>query len=323
MPYHGYVECQLSIPQIKKFNLDVLMLVIDDSPYVMRVPVQIGTLHIDMALDLATKEERKKLNRQWRRAELASSLRMKSVNANVEDSSKSEIVFDLNNVTGSVQITKDLSLQPFENVTVSGLLKGPVKCSAYFKRVNVALEPMEQHKEGEGPYCAVPAYAFLKPGSNRVEVMLKNITARPITIKTGEKVAKIEPANAVPHMLAPQLPGSMDPMVSKSAEVGLEAGTRGSSLKPRPRGSDKESDKIKAEVDRTPLSAEQIEMLLTKIDFDDGTKEWTQEQKKRAKTLLTKYSFLFAMDSMDLGKTDFAPSHLRCSHSHTHLAHLG
>ena len=58
---------------------------------------------------------------------------MKSVNANVEDSSKSKNVFDLNNITGSVQITKDLSLQPFRNVTVSGLLKGPVKRSAYFK----------------------------------------------------------------------------------------------------------------------------------------------------------------------------------------------
>ena len=63
-------------------------------------------------------------------------------------------------------------------------------------------------------------------------------------------------------------------------------------------------------MDRTPLSAEQIEMLLTKIDFDDGTKEWTQEQKKRAKTLLTKYSFLFAMDSMDLGKTDLVKHHI-------------
>ena len=270
-----------------------------------------------------------------------------------------------------MQITKDLSLQPFENVTVSGLLKGPVKRSAYFQRVNVALEPMEQHKEGEGPYCAVPAYTFLKPGSNRVEVMLKNITARPITIKSGEKVAKFEPANIVPHMLAPQSPESVDPMVSKSAEAGLEAGTRGSCLKPRPQGSNKKSGKTKAEVDRTPLSARQIEMLLTKIDFDDRTKEWTQEQKERAKALLTKYNFLFAMDSMDLGKTDLvkhhieltnytpikdkyrrippqqykevqkhlkemldigairrsnspcAPSHLRCSHSHTHLAHLG
>ena len=66
VPYHGYVECRLKIPQIKKFNLDVLMLVIDDSPYGMRMPIQIGTLHIDMALVLATKEEKKKLNKQWK-----------------------------------------------------------------------------------------------------------------------------------------------------------------------------------------------------------------------------------------------------------------
>ena len=225
VPYHGYVECRLNIPQIKKFNLDVLMLVIDDSPYAMRVPIQIGTLHIDMALDLAMEEERKKLNHQWRRAELASSLRMKSASINVEDSKESSDVFDLDNVKGSVQITKDLSLLPFENVTISGLLKGPVKCSAYFKRVNVALEPLEQHKEGEGPYCVVPSYTFLKPGSNRVEVMLKNITAWPVTIKAGDKVARVEPANAVPQMLAPKPQEGGVPIVNKSAEVGLEAGT--------------------------------------------------------------------------------------------------
>ena len=44
VPYHGYVECRLQLPQIKKFNVDVLMLVIDDSAYGMRVPIQIGTL---------------------------------------------------------------------------------------------------------------------------------------------------------------------------------------------------------------------------------------------------------------------------------------
>ena len=48
-----------------------------------------------------------------------------------------------------MHLTQDLSLLPFEDVTLKGLLKGPVKCSAYFKRVNIALEPLEQHKEGE------------------------------------------------------------------------------------------------------------------------------------------------------------------------------
>ena len=65
VPYHGYVECHLQLPQIKKFDVDVLMLVIDDSAYGMRVPIQIGTLHIDMALELATEAEMKKLSRKW------------------------------------------------------------------------------------------------------------------------------------------------------------------------------------------------------------------------------------------------------------------
>ena len=38
VPYHRYVECRLQLPQIKKFDVDVLMLVIDDSAYGMRVP---------------------------------------------------------------------------------------------------------------------------------------------------------------------------------------------------------------------------------------------------------------------------------------------
>ena len=205
VPYHGYVECRLKIPQMEKFDLDVLMLVIDNSPYGMRVPVQIGTLHIDMTLELATDEEKRKLNKQWKRAQLASSLRMASANANVTDSEESKQMFNLDQVIGSVYLTKEVSLEPFEYVTLSGLLKGPVKHSAFSKHVNVAVEPLDEHKEGEGSFCAVPSYTFLKPGSQRVQVMINNITARPITIKQGERVARIEAPNVVPQMLAPKV----------------------------------------------------------------------------------------------------------------------
>ena len=53
MPYYGIVECQLGLPEVKGFQKDVLMLVIDDSPYRKKVPVQLGTLHIDMILKAA------------------------------------------------------------------------------------------------------------------------------------------------------------------------------------------------------------------------------------------------------------------------------
>ena len=64
VPYHGYVECRLNLPQVEKFDHDVLMLVIDNSQYRARVPIQIGTLHIDMAIDLATDEERNEIQKK-------------------------------------------------------------------------------------------------------------------------------------------------------------------------------------------------------------------------------------------------------------------
>ena len=139
---------------------------------------------------------------------------------------------------------------------------------------------------------------------------MKNITARPIKIPSGEKVATVEPANVVPNMLAPKPQEAVTPLIGKSAKVGLEADTRGSNLKSRPRGSNKEPDKTKPEVDRTPLSDEQMKILLEKIDFKGGTKDWTPEQQEKGRAILAKYSFLFAMDSMDLGKTDLVKHHI-------------
>ena len=67
VPYLGYTELRLDIPEIAKFDHDVLMMVYPDSKYSHRVPVIIGTLHIDEALDLATYDELVSLSRGWKR----------------------------------------------------------------------------------------------------------------------------------------------------------------------------------------------------------------------------------------------------------------
>ena len=262
VPYHGYVECRLNLPQIEKFDHDVLMLVIDDSQYGARVPIQIGTLHIDMAIDLATDEERRKFRKKWERAEMASYLRMAGMQT---DSSKP--VIDLDEIAGNVHLTHNLSLGPFETATISGLLKGPVKNSAYYKRVNVSVEPMSSHLNDESKYCAVPGYTFLKPGSHRIHVMMKNLTARTVTIHQGVKIATMSAANIVPHMLAPeevkvQTPPQQtktDVKISmKSASV-TENGGRSSPVDGDTRRSPVDTAhrwstiEEKPEIDRTPL----------------------------------------------------------------------
>ena len=47
---------------------DSLFMVTNDSPHMQRVPIQLGTLHIQEALRLATNEERKTLPLAWETA---------------------------------------------------------------------------------------------------------------------------------------------------------------------------------------------------------------------------------------------------------------
>ena len=45
IPYVGYVEARLKIPGITATNKDSLFMVSNNSPYMNRVPIQLGTLH--------------------------------------------------------------------------------------------------------------------------------------------------------------------------------------------------------------------------------------------------------------------------------------
>ena len=323
VPYHGYVECHLQLPQIKKFDVDVLMLVINDSAYGMRVPIQIGTLHIDMALELATKAEMERLSHKWDQAKMATALRMNSMVVSEEQK------FKLDDVRGSVHTTQKITLGPFESRTLSGILKGPIKNCAYHKCVNVSVEPLEIHKEGESQYCAVPGYTFVKPGSDRLKVMIKNLTARTIKVSQGSKVASMEAANVVPNMLAPQDTRTVqsEANIMKSTNVKVSQGDNESKLVKNTtseRGSTSMCDDdvgpsespikgatSKPEVDRTPLPPEQMKQLLEQIKLEEGTSQWTLEQRDRVRAVVEKYSFLFAMNSLDLGQTDLVKHHIQ------------
>ena len=111
-----------------------------------------------------------KFKKKWEHAEMASCLRMAGMQTK-------EPVINLEEINGTIHLTHNLSLGPFETATIAGLLKGPVKDSAYYKRANVSVEPMSNHLNDDSKYCAVPGYTFLKPGSHRIHIMMKNLTA--------------------------------------------------------------------------------------------------------------------------------------------------
>ena len=49
----------------------MLLLILPDSAHTQYTPITLGTLHIDMAIKLATEKELKTLNQQWQRSLVA------------------------------------------------------------------------------------------------------------------------------------------------------------------------------------------------------------------------------------------------------------
>ena len=103
-------------------NRDSLFIVVKDTEYTNRVPVQLGTLHINEALALVTMEEYGKLPIAWARA-----------NFPPKPISKTATVlgpeFDLDTIKGHVKITKAITISPFQTVQTTGI----TNCSSHFK----------------------------------------------------------------------------------------------------------------------------------------------------------------------------------------------
>ena len=136
VPYNGYVEVRLQIPNVQAFDLDVLMLVIPESEYSKTVPVTIGTIHIDEIINLITDEELKLANKKWQRGIISRKVAIKSLQLK-------ENKDVLNKVTGDVKLTRNVQIPPMETITVSGI----TAVNSHTKRVNVITEPRENLDE--------------------------------------------------------------------------------------------------------------------------------------------------------------------------------
>ena len=194
VPYSGYVEVNLSVPGIRAMNKNSLFMVVKDTEYTDRVPVQIGTLHINESLAAVIQEEYGKLSVAWARANFPPRPITKS-------SSVLEPTFDLDTIKGNVKVTKAITIPPFQTVQATGL----TNCNTHFKWVRVITEPTDRF-DNEA-IKTVTIYSTLKPGSSRVSIGLRNLSCKSVTIKPKTIVAEVAAANIVPISVAPKLEG--------------------------------------------------------------------------------------------------------------------
>ena len=107
VPYKGYVEVLLEVPEVPEFREYILMLVVKDSEYGKRVPLQIGTLHIDMILNKANPKQINDLGKPYERS-------------SVGRPTISKTAMDLNVVKGPITLSKSITLEAGETRKVQG-----------------------------------------------------------------------------------------------------------------------------------------------------------------------------------------------------------
>ena len=189
IPYDGYVELRMRVPNVRAFDLDVLMLVIPESEFSHRVPITIGTIHIDEIIDLITDEELKAANLQWQRGIISRKVVVKQLHMK-----ENKDVLD--QVKGDVKLTRKIVIPPLETISVSGM----TNINKHSKRVNIITKPREDED-----LFTVPCYSYMRPGSKRASVTLRNLSEKRQTLSKGTVIAKVQAANLIPPKLAPRM----------------------------------------------------------------------------------------------------------------------
>ena len=133
IPYLRFVEVNLQIPGIKRYNEDVLLLVIPTMTYSETVPVVVGSKIIDRAMSIITKGELTKVTMTWEQAHFAAvmfgSLQLSHTTSNttgvgkkvIHSSPKSDPMevreFCLDDVRGLVHTTQKVTIPPFNTIS--------------------------------------------------------------------------------------------------------------------------------------------------------------------------------------------------------------
>ena len=192
VPYLGYVEACLRVHEVKAFDTDVLFLIVPDSAHTTHTSITFGTLHIDMMINLATETQLENLNKQWNRHLIVTKLAMKEAQlVNQEDA---QIDSQIGNL---VKVTKNTTVTPSETIKVKGVIKTP----RHYEHINVTIDDLlEQHCKD---IAVVHQIQILRPGSNKVPVVLQNLSYRVVKIK--EQKRPCGEGNVVPPIAATEL----------------------------------------------------------------------------------------------------------------------
>ena len=100
-----------------------------------------------------------------------------------------------------LKLTRDTTIGPFGTIEVKGIIKTP----NHYKCVNVVVDNLPK-KQCCKDITVVQQIQTLKPGSNKVPVVLRNLSCRMLKVRKGMIIVHVEASNIVPMMENQGLP---------------------------------------------------------------------------------------------------------------------
>ena len=192
-----------------------------------------------MAIKLDTEEELRNLIKRWLRSLVATKLTMKE--EQVLDIEEAQIVFRL---YSDVKLVNDTTLGPFETIEMKGILR---KTPNHYKRMNMVVDDLRERRSCKD-IAAVHQLQILKPGSDRIPLVLWNLSGRTLKLKKGTNVAYVEASWVVPLFI--------DPLEREGlCEEGTEDITKESQSEDSPKEKDKGMSKILEKLDLTGIES--------------------------------------------------------------------
>ena len=178
-----------------------------------------------------------------------------------------QIISKIDNV---LKLARDTTISPFGTIEVKGIIKTP----NHYKHVNVVVDNLPEKQ------CCkdITVAQTLKPGSNKIPVVLRNLSCRALKVRKGMKIAHVEASNIVPTMVNQGLPKNV---LQKEA------------------GNVPKSTLLKYVPD---AKEERIDKILESLSLQ-GIESWSEQQQQSAKSLIREYQHLFALTLNELGKT--------------------
>ena len=163
----------------QSFEIEALLLVLPSTDYQQRVPIAIGTTITDVVVDFIKKIKPDNLSKSWKAVCCATQSKWL-----VQAQSENKFL---------VRTTKPVTLPPFSTTTI----RGSTKVRSHGMRLNLIAEPSNCTQLPTSVQCT-PTYCTLEPGSKRVAVGIKNISARAITIPSNVVVGRLQQARMIP-----------------------------------------------------------------------------------------------------------------------------